>query len=72
VRNSARAMNLAQPLPFAFEPAALPPHAESLRAEVRAFLDVELKSLAPELKARSWGGYDPAFSKKLEIGRAHG
>src|SRR5215475_12360458 len=58
-------MNLAQPLPFAFAPAALPPEAERLRADVRAFLDAQLRALAPELKARSWGGFDPAFSKKL-------
>jgi alkylation response protein AidB-like acyl-CoA dehydrogenase len=58
-------MNLAQPLPFTFAPAALPPEAERLRSEVRSFLDTELQTLAPELKARSWGGFDPAFSKKL-------
>jgi alkylation response protein AidB-like acyl-CoA dehydrogenase len=65
VRNSVRAMNLAQPLPFSFEPSALPPEAERLRAEIRSFLDTELQALSPELKARSWGGFDPAFSKKL-------
>ena len=65
MRDSAPAMNLAQPLPFSFEPTALPPEAERLRAEVRDFLHTELQSLAPELKARSWGGFDPEFSKKL-------
>ena len=65
MRNSARTMNLAQPLPFSFEPACLPAEAERLRAEVRGFLASELQSLPPELKARSWGGFDPAFSKKL-------
>src|SRR5215510_6036985 len=58
-------MNLAQPLPFSFEPATLPPEAERLRAEIRSFLHTELTSLAPELKARSWGGYDTSFSRKL-------
>ena len=65
MRNSARAMNLAQPLPFSFEPTRLPAEAERLRVEVRAFLASELQSLPPELKAHSWGGFDPAFSKKL-------
>lgn len=58
-------MNLAQPLPFSFEPTVLPPEAERLRGEVRSFLHTELQALAPELKARSWGGFDPEFSRKL-------
>ena len=58
-------MDLAQSLPFSFQLAALPREAESLRAEVRAFLDTELKALAPELKAQSWSGFNPEFSKKL-------
>ncbi len=58
-------MDLSQPLPFSFQLAALPPEAERLRGDVRAFLAAELKSLAPELKAQSWSGFNPEFSKKL-------
>jgi alkylation response protein AidB-like acyl-CoA dehydrogenase len=58
-------MDLAQPLPFQFQLATLPPEAERLRGEVRAFLDGELGSLAPELKAQSWSGFNPDFSRKL-------
>jgi alkylation response protein AidB-like acyl-CoA dehydrogenase len=58
-------MDLAQPLPFDFQLAALPPQAERLRAEVRAFLAAEVKAIAPEERARSWSGFSPEFSKKL-------
>jgi len=58
-------MDLSQPLPFSFQLATLPPEAERLRAEVRAFLSEELTTLAPELRAQSWSGFDPEFSKKL-------
>ncbi len=58
-------MDLAQPLPFQFQLATLPPEAERLRGEVRAFLADELASLAPELKAQSWSGFNPDFSRKL-------
>lgn len=58
-------MDLAQPLPFQFHLATLPPEAERLRGEVRAFLSQELTSLAPELKAQSWSGFNPEFSRKL-------
>lgn len=58
-------MDLAQPLPFQFQLATLPPEAERLRGEVRAFLTGELASLAPELKAQSWSGFNPDFSRKL-------
>ena len=58
-------MDLAQPLPFQFQLAQLPPEAERLRAEVRAFLASELDGLAPELKAQSWSGFNPGFSVKL-------
>ena len=62
-------MDLAQPLPFQFQFVTLPPEAERLRGEARAFLSRELASLAPELKAQSWSGFNPAFSAKLG---AHG
>jgi alkylation response protein AidB-like acyl-CoA dehydrogenase len=58
-------MDLAQPLPFQFQLAALPPEAERLRGEVREFLSRELGSLAPEIKAQSWSGFNPDFSRKL-------
>lgn len=58
-------MDLAQPLPFQFQLATLPLEAERLRGEVREFLSRELASLAPELKAQSWSGFNPDFSRKL-------
>ena len=50
---------------FTFEPCELPPEAEALRAEVRAFLADALAGHPPVLRARSWMGFDPAFSRKL-------
>ena len=32
---------------------------------MRAFLDERLAGMAPELRARSWGGFDAAFSRAL-------
>jgi alkylation response protein AidB-like acyl-CoA dehydrogenase len=58
-------MDLAQPLPFRFQLATLPPEAERLRQEIRAFLAEELGALAPEKKAQSWSGFNPEFSRKL-------
>lgn len=58
-------MNLAQPLPFQFQLAHLPAEAERLRGEVRAFLSAELGALAPELRAQSWSGFNPDFSRRL-------
>jgi len=46
---------------FRFEPCDLPPAAEALRGEVRAFLAAE----RAERQADSWGGHDPAFSRKV-------
>ncbi len=48
-----------------FAPCALPAEATALRAEVRAFLAETLGDLAPVDRARSWTGFDPAFSAKL-------
>jgi alkylation response protein AidB-like acyl-CoA dehydrogenase len=39
--------------------------AETLRAEVRAFLAQELASRSPQARAQSWSGHDPAFSRKM-------
>jgi len=43
----------------------LPAQAEALRAPVRAFLDDALAGMPPELRARSWLGFDADFSRKL-------
>ena len=50
---------------FRFELRDLPPEAEALRDEVRAFLRATLGAEPPVRRARSWGGYDPAFSRKV-------
>ncbi len=50
---------------FHFELGELPPEAEALRQEVRDFLAVELADRTPAQRARSWGGWDRAFSRKL-------
>ena len=43
----------------------LPAAAEALRAEVRGFLDEKLAGMPPELRARSWLGFDADFSRAL-------
>jgi acyl-CoA dehydrogenase len=43
----------------------LPESFEGLRAEVRAFLASELSTFPAEARARSWMGFDPAFSQKV-------
>ena len=45
--------------------AALPPAALALRAEVRAFLADALEPAPPHVRARSWMGFDAAFSRRL-------
>lgn len=50
---------------FEFAPYNLPPAAEALRGEVRAFLRDTLAGMPAQERARSWSGYDPAFSRKL-------
>ncbi len=50
---------------FRFDAIAIPPEAEALRAEVRAFLAEELPSIPAYVRAGSWSRYDPAFSRKL-------
>lgn len=44
---------------------AVPAGDEALRAEVRAFLDRELREMPAGRRARSWLGYDAAFSARL-------
>jgi len=50
---------------FHFDPIELPPEAEAVRHEVRAFLDETLADYPPALRGRSWSGFDPEFSRKL-------
>src|SRR5207302_10440092 len=42
-----------------------PPEAESLRAEVRDFLRKEFSGAAPVKRAKSWGGFDREFSRRV-------
>jgi alkylation response protein AidB-like acyl-CoA dehydrogenase len=58
-------MNLAQPLPFAFNVATLPPETTRLREEVRDFLGREIEAIPFEKRAQSWSGFDADFSRKL-------
>lgn len=50
---------------FRLPPNELPAEAEALRQEVRDFLTRELADHPPVMRARSWAGFDPDFSKKL-------
>lgn len=43
----------------------IPPEDEALRGEVRAFLLEATRDLPAHVRARSWGGYDTAFSRKI-------
>jgi hypothetical protein len=49
----------------AFRHAALPPAAQDFRAEVREFLRTAWAPAAPQVRARSWMGFDAGFSRKL-------
>lgn len=44
---------------------AIPAEDEALRSEVRAFLTQTLNTVSAPVRARSWSGYDPAFSREL-------
>lgn len=48
-----------------FEHCELPPELQALRQEVRAFLKEYSSEWSPVHRARSWDGYDPAFSRAL-------
>jgi alkylation response protein AidB-like acyl-CoA dehydrogenase len=50
---------------FRFDPYDLPPQAEALRGEVRAFLKDWMGNTAPATRAHSWSGFNPEFSKAL-------
>jgi alkylation response protein AidB-like acyl-CoA dehydrogenase len=44
---------------------AIPPEDEALRGPVREFLVHATKNMPAHVRARSWSGYDPAFSREL-------
>ncbi len=44
---------------------AIPSQDEVLRADVRAFLDETVDAIPPDIRARSWMGFDADFSRKL-------
>ncbi len=50
---------------FNFALRDLPPEAEALRTEVRAFLDEQFSGANPVKRARSWGGFDREFSRRV-------
>ncbi len=52
-------------LPSRLRLATLPPHAERLRAEVKAFLRSALEPAPAHVRARSWMGFDAGFSRRL-------
>lgn len=49
----------------AFSPCVLPPDAEALRPQVRAFLAEHLRDYSNVDRAYSWMGFDAGFSRKL-------
>lgn len=48
-----------------FAPATLPPEAEALRAEIKAFLAEHLAGCPPHRRARTWTAWDAGFSRAL-------
>ena len=50
---------------FAFPSPPASPAAEALRGEIRAFLATALAARPPRLRAESWTGVDPDFSRAL-------
>jgi alkylation response protein AidB-like acyl-CoA dehydrogenase len=49
----------------AFRLAALPVETNEFRAEVRTFLERNVDPAPPDIRARSWMGFNAAFSRKL-------
>ncbi|PHM19637.1 MAG: acyl-CoA dehydrogenase [Curvibacter sp. PD_MW3] len=47
------------------DPKAIPVEDEALRSEVRAFLSEAMRQVPAHVRARSWSGYNPAFSREL-------
>lgn len=50
---------------FRFDLCELPEETRGLRAEVREFLDKELKDIPAVTRAQTWMGFDADFSKKM-------
>jgi alkylation response protein AidB-like acyl-CoA dehydrogenase len=50
---------------FRFDPVTLPPEAEQLRSEVRAFLAEEMPRIPAHVRAGSWSRHDAEFSRRL-------
>lgn len=48
-----------------FAPATIPPDADAIRVDIRAFLAETLRSRAPAQRARTWTGWDADFSRAL-------
>jgi alkylation response protein AidB-like acyl-CoA dehydrogenase len=48
-----------------FAPATIPPYAQAIRAEVRAFLAATLPPRPAAVRARTWTGWDADFSRTL-------
>jgi len=51
--------------PFRFPACTLPPEAEALRAEVRAFLAPLVPRWSPQRRGQSWTAFDRDFSREL-------
>ena len=49
----------------AFRLATLPSPTNAFRAEVKAFLQTHMDATPPDIRARSWMGFNTAFSQKL-------
>ena len=49
----------------AFRYAALPQSTQAFREEVREFLRTAWQPAPPQVRARSWMGFDAGFSRKL-------
>src|SRR5690348_14328728 len=47
------------------ELAGIPPQDEALRPAIRSFLEETVGALPPDVRARSWMGFDAAFSRTL-------
>ncbi|MBB5406310.1 alkylation response protein AidB-like acyl-CoA dehydrogenase [Paraburkholderia sp. HC6.4b] len=48
-----------------FRLAVLPPEAEAFRDEVKAFLREQMPDMPSDMRARTWMGFDAAFSRRL-------
>ncbi|MGK2286367.1 acyl-CoA dehydrogenase family protein [Pedomonas sp. V897] len=48
-----------------FPPTIIPPHAEALRQEVKAFIAEHAGHIPPHRRARTWSGFDADFSRAM-------